>query len=267
MPVEPLGQRRDRRATTGPSALIATVPTPTTATASQTSVTSPDPEEAGGARCDDRDARPARTGTSTSAIAAPRSAAASVRRSRICGTSKREEQCREGRVEPELLGVGERVTEERADRRPTDPRRVQREAGADQHPWVVPAVTLGGDRPRLVDDELGVEEPRPRATRRGTARPRRRSGPYRAFSRSAAATAAATVPPAPSTETAANCAEPANVVADITIGAAQPQPAARASRPKDTPNATTATASGAAARAPSRCPALRRRSRSIALGR
>ena len=44
-------------------------------------------------------------------------------------------------------------------------------------------------------------------------------GAYRAFSSTAATTAAASVPPAPRIEAAANCAEPANVVADITIGA------------------------------------------------
>jgi hypothetical protein len=65
-------------------------------------------------------------------------------------------------------------------------------------------------------------------------------------------TAAATVPPAPRIETAANCADPAKVVADITIGASQPMPAERASRPNEMPNPRTATASGATARAPSR---------------
>jgi hypothetical protein len=56
-------------------------------------------------------------------------------------------------------------------------------------------------------------------------------GPYRAFSRRAAARAAATVPPSPITDTAANCADPANVVADMTIGASRPNPAVRASTP------------------------------------
>jgi hypothetical protein len=77
-------------------------------------------------------------------------------------------------------------------------------------------------------------------------------GVYRAFSRRAAATAAATLPPTPRIETAANCAEPANVVADITTGATGPMPAARASTPIETPNATTGTARGRALRAPVR---------------
>src|SRR3546814_207219 len=53
-------------------------------------------------------------------------------------------------------------------------------------------------------------------------------------------------------ETAANCADPAKVVADITIGASQPIPAERASRPNEMPKPSTATASGATARAPAR---------------
>ena len=77
-------------------------------------------------------------------------------------------------------------------------------------------------------------------------------GAYLAFSRSAAATAAATVPPSPSTDTEANCAEPANVVADITIGASHPNPTARAITPNEIPNPATAIASGPTARAPSR---------------
>jgi hypothetical protein len=63
-------------------------------------------------------------------------------------------------------------------------------------------------------------------------------------------TAAATDPPAPRIETAADCAEPANAVADCTVAAAGPIPAARANDPKATPKP--ATASGAAARVPSR---------------
>ena len=70
------------------------------------------------------------------------------------------------------------------------------------------------------------------------------------MSRTAATIAAATAPPDPSTETTANCAEPANVVSDITIGAATPMPASRARTPNDAPKATTAIARGAAARAP-----------------
>ena len=65
-------------------------------------------------------------------------------------------------------------------------------------------------------------------------------------------TAAATVPPSPMTDTAANCADPANVVADITIGASQPKPAARARTPNEIPNPATAIAKGPTARAPSR---------------
>src|SRR5687768_15288771 len=62
--------------------------------------------------------------------------------------------------------------------------------------------------------------------------------------------AAATVPPAPSTETMANWAEPAKVVSDMTIDAVAPNPAAWASTPKEAPKASTAGRSGAIARRP-----------------
>jgi hypothetical protein len=60
------------------------------------------------------------------------------------------------------------------------------------------------------------------------------------------------VPPAPSTETTANCAEPAKVVADITTAARASTSAARASTPKDAPNATIAGIRGRIALMPSR---------------
>jgi len=53
-------------------------------------------------------------------------------------------------------------------------------------------------------------------------------------------------------EATANCAEPAKVVSDITIGASEPRPAARASSPNETPNANAATPIGQMRRAPSR---------------
>src|SRR5712691_3022534 len=72
------------------------------------------------------------------------------------------------------------------------------------------------------------------------------------FRSSAAATAAAIPPPAPSTETDATCAEPANVVADMTTAAAAPKCEARASTPNDAPSANAAGTSGAAMRKPLR---------------
>ena len=54
------------------------------------------------------------------------------------------------------------------------------------------------------------------------------------------------------TEVAANCADPANVVADMTMGATEPMPAARARTPNDSPNPATAMASGIVDRTPSR---------------
>jgi hypothetical protein len=59
------------------------------------------------------------------------------------------------------------------------------------------------------------------------------------------------VPPAPSTETTANCAEPANVVADMTSAANESTPAALASTPKEAPKATIAGMSGSITRIPS----------------
>jgi hypothetical protein len=64
--------------------------------------------------------------------------------------------------------------------------------------------------------------------------------------------AVTTPPPAPRIEAAANWAEPAKVVTDITTGATRPMPAARARTPNDTPKTSAATPIGAAARAPSR---------------
>src|SRR5215210_8670813 len=53
-------------------------------------------------------------------------------------------------------------------------------------------------------------------------------------------------------EPIANCADPANVVADRTTGATDPMPAARATRPNETPKNPTVAATGIAARMPSR---------------
>jgi hypothetical protein len=58
------------------------------------------------------------------------------------------------------------------------------------------------------------------------------------------------VPPAANTDTTANWAEPANVVALMTIDATGSKPAERASTPKDAPNRNTAGESGRIARAP-----------------
>jgi hypothetical protein len=68
--------------------------------------------------------------------------------------------------------------------------------------------------------------------------------------RTAAAIAAATPPPVSSTETAPNWAEPANVVADITIVETASKPACGARTAKDAANAAAATPKGARRRAP-----------------
>ena len=70
------------------------------------------------------------------------------------------------------------------------------------------------------------------------------------FSRTAAPIAAASVPPAETSEAEANWAEPANVVAEKTTDSTGRKPASRARTPNVSPNAATASASGATARAP-----------------
>src|SRR3954447_14152140 len=66
----------------------------------------------------------------------------------------------------------------------------------------------------------------------------------------AAVAAAPTLPAALRTEAAANCADPANVVADMTTDASVPMPADWARRPNETPKTRTAGAMVAARRAP-----------------
>ena len=73
---------------------------------------------------------------------------------------------------------------------------------------------------------------------------------YRALSRTAAAIAAAAPPPVCRIEVAANWAEPAKVVADMTAAAAKLIPAVRASNPNDAAKAAAAMPIGSAARAP-----------------
>jgi hypothetical protein len=72
------------------------------------------------------------------------------------------------------------------------------------------------------------------------------------LSSTAATTAVATLPPLSSTDATANCADPAKVVADITIGASEPRPAADARIPKAIPKLAEAGATGAIRFRPSR---------------
>ncbi len=76
----------------------------------------------------------------------------------------------------------------------------------------------------------------------------------------AAATAAPTPPPAVSTDSAANCAEPANTMADIAMAAASGMPASRARIPKEADSRNPAMANGTPARRP-----LRKEARSSAV--
>ena len=77
-------------------------------------------------------------------------------------------------------------------------------------------------------------------------------GTYLALRSAAATIAAAAPPPVSRIDAAANCAEPAKVVADISRAAAQPMPASPDSRPNEAPKSSGASASGRAARTPSR---------------
>ena len=73
------------------------------------------------------------------------------------------------------------------------------------------------------------------------------------MSSSAATIAVSGPPPAEMTDAAANCAEPAKVIALMTIAGAAPMPPDVADRtPNETPNSPTAIASGTAVTAPRR---------------
>jgi hypothetical protein len=77
---------------------------------------------------------------------------------------------------------------------------------------------------------------------------------YRLLSRIAAVTAAAAAPPASRIPAAANWAEPAKVVPDITTAASGPISADRANTPNEMPKAITAGANGRTARTPAPIP-------------
>src|SRR3954447_7475884 len=77
-------------------------------------------------------------------------------------------------------------------------------------------------------------------------------GRKREFISAAAETAAASPPPAAMIWIAANWAEPAKTIADMTIAAAAEKPASRASTPKDSESRKPAAANGTPARTPAR---------------
>jgi hypothetical protein len=79
----------------------------------------------------------------------------------------------------------------------------------------------------------------------------------REFISAAAPTAAPSPPPAATIDTAANCEEPANTIADITIAASTEKPASRARTPNDSDSRKPAIAYGTAALSPARHDALR----------
>ena len=95
-------------------------------------------------------------GRSTSVIVPATSAVTSARRVREVRREQREEERGERRVEPDRLGV-EQVADDGADRRAAHPEDVEEDADAGED-RVVEAPRPAGERPRLVDDQLRLEE-------------------------------------------------------------------------------------------------------------
>ena len=79
--------------------------------------------------------------------------------SRSCGTSSARNKAGKAASSPQRDGVADHVAERHPQHRAADPRRVEREAGPEQHARIEASLALGGDRPGLVDRELGVQEP------------------------------------------------------------------------------------------------------------
>ena len=77
-------------------------------------------------------------------------------------------------------------------------------------------------------------------------------GRKREFMSAAAPMAAATVPPVATIEIAANCADPAKTMADMTIACSSLIPASTASTPNDADTSTPAAANGKPSRTPRR---------------
>ena len=190
------------------------------------------------------------SGVSASAISAAEQGGDAGARGVELADEEGEEERGEHRVEPVVGRVAERAAAEHAQRPCRRTTRPSARAPAPTSRSRSTRPVALGDRPRLVDRELRLEQAPQPAARAAPARPTCRSPGSARLSSTAAAIAAATAPPDPSTDATANCAEPANVVSDITIGATVPIPASRARMPNDAPKARTATASGAAARMP-----------------
>ena len=155
---------------------------------------------------------------------------------------QRQEESRERGVQAECRRIAERLAAD-------DARRSCPRPSASHRTMPAPISRLGSnwplalrrDRPRLVDDELRLEEPtqRPAAEEacdahadRQVARVEQQRGQNRGVSGP---------PPAETTDAAANCAEPAKVIALMTIAGARPMPPDVADRtPNETPNRPTA---------------------------
>ena len=147
----------------GPAALNAIVNTPTRATTSQVVLI-------GATARQDRPRSPrSRDSWGSDRKENERDQAArDGREDRAPGHGERQQQDEEERgkrgVEAEALGVAEDVSTEHAEGRPAHPAGEQEKPCPDQHPPVDAAAADLGDRPRLVDEQLRLEEaaqPRP----------------------------------------------------------------------------------------------------------
>ena len=123
------------------------------------------PSEAGGAGRDDRHAgRHERRERQGDRGAEQRGARASGG-PRSCGTSSARNRAGKAASSPNVAGSPITSPNATPSDRAAHPRGVQGQPGAEQHLRVEPALALGGDRPGLVDHELGVQEARPAGRR------------------------------------------------------------------------------------------------------
>ena len=94
------------------------------------------------------------SGTSTSAMAPPSSAAASARRSCTCATSRARNSAGNAASRPRSSGLPRKPPPATPIAVPDDPRRVEQKPGPDQLARVEAAAALVRDHPRLVDGDL-----------------------------------------------------------------------------------------------------------------
>ena len=166
------------------------------------------------------------TGVSANVMAAARAAA--WNRPPITHVRHREgeKESREGSIQPERVRILHHTSDHGSRGGAADPEHVEQKAGPDEdRPLECPSPPR--ERPRLVDDRLGLHEPAKRPpgedrcnghADRDVPRVQEHGREDRGRHR----------PAGVETDTAANCADPANVVADMTTVVTAPNPAASA---------------------------------------